>query len=129
MTGIISIIISAVNLIFSKNLMLLFNSDAEVVSSGINYLLIVSSFYILFSTMFVVNAVFRGAGDTLIPMFFTLFALWVVRIPVSYYLSTKMGETGIWWGIPAAWLVGSLLAIIYYYSGNWKKKVIVKYAH
>ncbi|MBE0641489.1 MAG: MATE family efflux transporter, partial [Bacteroidales bacterium] len=104
----------------------LFTKDPEVVAIGEEYLLIVSFFYIIFGTMFVVNGTLRGAGDTLIPMFITLFSLWFVRIPLSYYLSTRMGITGIWWGIPIAWFLGMTLSYLYYLSGKWKSKVVVK---
>jgi len=76
--------------------------------------------------MFSFTAVFRGAGDTLVPMFITLFALWFIRIPVSWYLSTIMGETGIWWGIPIAWGFGLTFSSVYYWMGKWKKKAVVK---
>ena len=48
--------------------MSLFTTDAEVINIGEQYLIIVSSFYILFSTMVVFNGLLRGAGATLIPM-------------------------------------------------------------
>ena len=68
----------------------------------------------------------RGAGATLIPMFITLFSLWIIRIPLAYILSSKIGVTGIWWAIPIAWFLGAVLSYIYYLQGNWKKKVVVK---
>jgi putative MATE family efflux protein len=127
MTSAISIIITVVALLFSKDLIGIFTDDQNVIAVGSRYLIIVSSFYILFSTMFILNGVMRGAGDTLIPMFITLIALWFVRIPVSYFLSQEMGETGIWWAIPIGWFLGMLLSWIYYLRGNWRKKAIVKY--
>lgn len=127
MTSIISIIVSAVSVIFREELFGLFTNDINVINIGAEYLIIVASFYITFSTMFIVGGVMRGAGDTLVPMFITLFVLWVVRIPVSYYLSQDIGEAGIWWGIPIAWFLGMALQYIYYLSGKWKTKAVVKY--
>jgi putative MATE family efflux protein len=121
-----SLILSAIVIIFGKNLMGIFTPDPLVIEHGYDYLVIVGSFYIVFSTLFVVNAVMRGAGDTLVPMFITLIALWVVRVPVSYLLAAKIGETGIWWAVPIGWGIGMILTIIYYYSGKWKTKVLVK---
>jgi Na+-driven multidrug efflux pump len=105
----------------------IFTNDPNVIAIGTTYLVLVSSFYIIFSTMFVLNGVMRGAGDTLIPMFITLIALWFVRIPVSYFLSKEIGEVGIWWAIPIGWFLGMLLSWFYYLKGNWKKKAVVKY--
>ena len=125
-SGLFAVVFSAIVLIFARPLMSIFTPENDVIEVGINYLLIVSPFYIIFSGMFSVNAVFRGAGDTLIPMFITLMALWLVRVPISHFLSLDYGETGIWWGIPLAWLFGFVVSLLYYKSGRWRKNVIVK---
>jgi len=77
--------------------------------------------------MFITQGVLRGAGDTLIPMFITLLALWVIRIPISWLLAQKMGYVGIWWGIPIAWGFGVMASFLYYKTGKWKKKAVVKH--
>jgi putative MATE family efflux protein len=127
MTAVISVFITIVAILFARPLMGVFTDDPNVIDIGVKYLVIVSSFYILFSTMFVLNGVMRGAGDTLFPMFITLIALWLVRIPVSYLLSNNIGETGIWWAIPIGWFLGMLLSWIYYLTGRWKTKGVVKH--
>jgi len=127
MTSIVSVLITIIAILFARPLMGVFTDDPNVIDIGVRYLVIVSSFYIFFSTMFVLNGVMRGAGDTLIPMFITLIALWLVRIPVSYLLSKNMGETGIWWAIPIGWFLGMLLSWIYYLTGRWKIKGVVKH--
>jgi len=120
-------------------LMNLFTADTEVIRIGGEYLTIVTSFYLLFTAMFVYSGVMRGAGDTLIPMFLTLFSLWIIRIPAAIYLSREsihifgwsfhgagLGASGIWWSIPAGWAFGVLLSFIYYRTGRWKTKAVVK---
>jgi Na+-driven multidrug efflux pump len=125
MTTILTVILTAVTIIFSSALMSMFTDDIDVIRIGKNYLVIVSAFYVVFSAMMVSNGVMRGAGDTLIPMFITLFSLWVLRIPISYFLSGYIGSDGIWWSIPIAWFFGFIFSYLYYLSGRWKKKVIV----
>lgn len=126
MTSVISIAVSLLAVAFSEGMMRIFTNDAEIIAIGADYLLIVSSFYLFFSAMFVISGVMRGAGDTLIPMFITLLSLWLVRIPVSWSLSKIIGIQGIWWGIPIAWFLGMSGAWLYYRSGRWKNKAIVK---
>lgn len=121
-----SISMTVVALFWSEPLMKIFSNDPEVIAIGKDYLIIVSLFYLLFSTMFVYNGLLRGAGATLIPMFTTLFSLWLVRIPLAVFLSRFMGETGIWWSIPIAWFFGVAGAMLYYKFGNWKDKAVVK---
>ncbi len=122
MSSIVSIIFTIVFVFFGTEVMKMFTKSDEVIKIGNTYLQIVSPFYIAFSIMFSFNAVFRGSGDTIVPLFITLFALWFVRVPSSYFLSIEFGETGIWWGIPIAWVVAGLLSFFYYLNGRWKKK-------
>lgn len=125
MSSLVAIAISIFFYFFSSNLMSLFTDDQAVITIGQEYLIIVSSFYILFSGLFSTNAVMRGAGDTMIPMFITIISLWLIRVPVSYIMSTHFGEKGIWWALPITWAVGFTLSYIYYKTGRWKKKKIV----
>jgi putative MATE family efflux protein len=127
MTAIITIAVTLLAVIFAKPLFYLFTNDAEVVEIGIHYLYIVSPFYLLFSSMFVLMGVLRGAGDTIMPMVFTIISLWIVRVPASYYLSQAIGVNGIWWGIPVAWAIGMGGSLWYYSTGKWKTKAIVKH--
>ncbi len=127
MSNFVALVTGFIAIIFAGPLMAVFTKDAQVIEIGRQYLLIVPFFYMVFATMFTINGVMRGAGDTLIPMIITIISLWIVRIPVSYYLSLHMGTRGIWWGIPIAWFVGIILAFSYYKTGRWKKKGIVRH--
>ena len=127
MSGIVTIVTTIFIVFFGHLVMSLFTKDPEVIRLGDQYLTIVSIFYLLFTLMFIYNGVMRGAGDTMIPMFFSLLSLWIIRIPMAYFMSAKIGPTGIWWAIPAGWLIGLALSFVYYKSGRWKKKAVVKY--
>ena len=129
MTSIISAGISLVTVVFGEFLMKMFTNDAVVIKMGGDYLRIIGSFYILFSLMFVINGLLRGAGDTLVPMFISLFSLWIIRIPVAWLLAKNpaIGVHGIWWSIPVGWFSGVILYYAYYRMGYWKKKAVVKY--
>lgn len=127
MTSVVSIAVTILNVFFGRYIMAMFTTDINVIEVGYQYLVIVSSFYIVFSTMFVIGGVMRGAGDTLIPMFITLFALWVVRIPMAYFLAPRFGVIGIWWAIPIGWVIGMTLSYGYYLTSRWKRKVVVKF--
>jgi len=134
-----AIVITVLIIIFKLPLMRLFTTDQAVITIGGDYLTIVTSFYMLFTGMFIYSGVMRGAGDTIIPMFITLFSLWVIRIPTALFLSQEtvhlfglsikgagMGEAGIWWSIPGGWGFGMVLSFIYYRTGRWKTKSILK---
>lgn len=107
--------------IFGWHLIAMFNPDPAVVAVGARYLLIAGGFYIVFSSMFVVNGALRGAGDTMIPMLVTVLALWVIRVPVSTFLAGRIGLDGIWWGAPVAWCAGLAFSAGYFATGRWKR--------
>lgn len=113
--------------LFGRQLMGIFTVDEGVIAIGAEYLLIVGSFYAIFGIMFINNGVMRGAGDVFIPMISTLLALWVVRVPAALVFTRVfgMGTNGIWWSIPAGWMVGFIFTSLYYRSGKWKTKTIV----
>jgi putative MATE family efflux protein len=127
LSSVTSVLITTVVILFRFSLMSLFSKDIHVIETGMEYLVIVSSSYLIFSTMLSINGTLRGAGDTVVPMFISLFSLWVIRIPFAYFLSGRYGETGIWLAVPIAWMIGALFSFFYYLTGNWKKKVIVKH--
>ena len=125
MSSVVSLAVTLLAVLLRHQLISMFSSDPEVIRIGAEYLLVVCSFYIVFSAMFVIGGVLSGAGATLIPMFITLFALWVIRIPASWWLSQKFGSIGIWWAIPMGWMIGAGFSWLYYLKGNWRKKVVV----
>ena len=125
MSSLVSLGVSAFVLLGATFLMNLFTNDTEVIRTGREYLLIVGGFYVVFSAMFIISGVMRGAGDTLIPMFFSLISLWIIRIPAAWILSDHFGEIGIWWSMPIGWMVGLILSFAYYLTGNWKRRTII----
>ncbi len=127
MSSMVAVVTSLIIMIFREPLMTLFTSDPEVIQIGARYLLIVGGFYVLFSSMFVIGGVMRGAGDTIVPMFITLLSLWLFRIPLAAILSRSIGVDGIWWAIPIAWFMGMTLSFLYYRTGKWKTKTVVKF--
>ncbi|HAH56746.1 MAG: MATE family efflux transporter [Lentimicrobiaceae bacterium] len=128
MSALTAVVTSVVIMLFRNPLMHLFTNDIAVIKIGAHYLMIISGFYLIFSSMFVVGGVMRGAGDTIIPMFITLFSLWIVRIPLAAVMSATMGVDGIWWSVPIAWTSGLLLSYLYYRTGRWKTKGVIKQA-
>jgi putative MATE family efflux protein len=125
-SGGFAVLVSLTMVFFKVPLMRIFTTDARVIAVGSDYLVIVGSFYILFSSMFITGSVPRGAGDTLIPMFITIFSLWLIRIPLAALLSSRIGTDGIWWAVPIAWGGGCAANVMYYLSGRWKSHVLVK---
>lgn len=122
----ISLITSVVINIFGEQLIGLFNTEPGVIKEGKAYIVRVASFYAVVGAMFITNGVMRGAGDTIVPMITSLLSMLVIRVPVAYFLAERLGSNGIWWSIPAGWVIGAALTQFYYHSGRWKKKALIK---
>ena len=129
MTSAITSFISLVVVIFPGPILALFGlgGDAKVMEIGITYLRMVGSSYIFFGIMFISTGVINGAGHTMTTMVFSLFSLWVVRVPVSWLLSrTSLGIKGIWIAVILSFIVTMTVSLTYYRSGRWKKAIISK---
>ena len=121
-----ALIISVLIIFFGRSLIKFFSPDHQVISIGQNYLIIVSSFYLILSVMFTFTGFLRGAGATFIPMLTSFMSLYLFRIPIAYFLSGKIGVNGIWWSEPIGWAAGTIILISYYLTGKWKGKEVVK---
>jgi putative MATE family efflux protein len=66
---------------------------------------------------------FMTAGATVYPMLVTLFALWIIELPLAYLLSQPlgMGQLGIPWAVTVASLARPACHIPYFLSGRWMR--------
>lgn len=121
-----SIAVSAILYPLSGFLMRMFSQEAEVISSGVSYLHCVLPFYFMLAMVFLYGAVMRGAGEMIIPMISSILSLWLARIPIAYLIAAVWGKEYIYLSYAAGWLIGILVSGIYYATGKWKKRRIIK---
>lgn len=124
---VIALLISGLVIFSSESLMKIFISknEVEVINIGKKYLTIIGSSYFLFSLMFSLNGVIKGAGDTFISMLITFISLWIIRVPLAYTLSVKYEYSGIWIATPISWAFGTLITYFYYKTNKWQSKNII----
>ncbi len=108
---------------FPRLILSVFIHHEPVLEIGIDYLHIVAPCYFLFALMFVSAGVVNGAGQTLVPMLFTLISLWIVRVPLAWFLSqrTSLAIHGIWIAMAAGFAVTATVGYLYYVFGGWRK--------
>jgi putative MATE family efflux protein len=110
-----------------RTLLSMFTSDAAVLAAGADYLKWLSLAWIPFAANFTMTGVLRGAGDTVATLFTTVFALWLVRVPLVRILaSTSLGVTGVWMGMAASPIAAFAATYAYYRSGRWKGRRLVQ---
>jgi len=101
------------------------NSNVHIAEIATNLLIITAIFQFPDGLQSVFLGVLRGLKDVWIPTLITIFAYWVVSIPLGRFLAFNygLGEVGIWLG-----LVGGLTlsAAFLYFRMQYKIKMLIK---
>lgn len=110
-----TIIISIVVWIFSKNFIGLFisSNEMQVIATGVSYLRIEGSFYILIGFLFMFYGLFRGLGNVKISIALTIISLGT-RVMLAYALAPIMGTTIIWASIVIGWVLADITGLVLY---------------
>ncbi|MBP1934041.1 putative MATE family efflux protein [Ammoniphilus resinae] len=111
--------------LFSQHILSWFLTNQSTLEIAHSLLMITLWSYLVFGHAMIVSSMMRASGTVLWPMVFGIVSIWLVEVPVAYYLSsfTSLGIKGIWIGYPAAFFVNLLLQYTYYRL-IWKKKRI-----
>ena len=117
---------SIVIFFFAENIVHLFNKEHELVSITANFLRINIVSYLVFGVAVVLMNSLNGVGDTAIPMWTTMLTMWLVQVPMAYFLPrmTNLGVYGIRWGIVTGIVIRAAVYTFYFRSGKWKSKEI-----
>lgn len=111
----------AMMILFGRQLVGLFDGNANVTEIGYGYILRLEPFYWIYGIMFILNAVMNGAGEVRMPMVANLVLFWVIRLPAAYLLSTYSHPYNIFLCYPISWFGGFLVSAIYYRTGRWRR--------
>ena len=120
-----SLIISALALVvipLGPFILKMFSSDPAVIDAGMIYLSNVMPLFLLLAIVFTLNAVIRGAGESVIPMIGSLISIWLGRIPAAYYIAANIGKEYLFYSYGVGWVLWLLISGPYYLSGRWKAK-------
>lgn len=104
-------------MIASKILINIFmnNPSMEALSSGVQFLHIVSPFYFVVSVKLVSDGTLRGAGMMKQFMVATFTDL-ILRVVLAFLLSIPFASTGIWCAWPIGWTIGTIVSLFFYYK-------------
>ena len=109
---------------------------AAVAADAIPLLQLVAFSMPSLALVIILNGALRGAGDTRVPLIFTLLGLLGVRVPLAYYLAWSevnipllgitlagqgMGLIGAWYAMVADVVLRSVLVVGRFYQGGWRK--------
>lgn len=89
--------------------------------TGVIFLRILSPFYFVVAAKLTADGILRGAG--LMRQFMAAtFTDLILRVVLAILLSrTALGATGIWCAWPGGWCTGTIVSLLFYRAGPWRK--------
>ena len=128
-----SAVITALILLFGRYLMAIFTNTAELVEMSFTMMKILAVGYIAMEVTQCLSGIMRGAGDTVTPMWISIFNSVVLRIPAAYLLvwltrtpELPQGDCRMMFvSLLLTWIAGACLTFVMYRLGRWKGKAII----
>lgn len=96
-------------------------STKLALDTGVMFFKIVSPFYPVICIKLITDGVLRGSG-CMKQFMVSTFADLLLRVVLAFVFAGFWGAVGIWISWPAGWILGTMLACIYYKKGTWKGK-------
>lgn len=96
------------------------NPTGLAMDTGVEILRILAPFYCVVAAKLVADGVLRGAGKMRQFMVATFTDL-ILRVVLAKLLSDVLGAVGIWMAWPIGWSVATVLSLLFYGHGKWKK--------
>jgi len=123
LSGVMSIA-SLVVLLWAENIIHIFSAEPELVELASTFLRIATASYIVMGLTAALQQCVNGAGDTMVPMIVMLLNMWLVQIPLAFFLPriTSLDVYGVRWAIVAGSVSSAIAYTIYYRLGRWKYK-------
>ena len=125
MTAVVAVPFTIIYAFFGGGALSLFlnNESAGAAAIGTAFLRIVSPFYVIVGIKIMMDSVLRGAG-AMLTFTITTFADLLLRVVLAFIMSDFLGTDGIWWSWPVGWCVSTVLSVVFYFCGTWRKKAI-----
>ena len=108
---------------FAPELMSIMSPVEEVISQGTEALRVEAWAEPMFAAAIVVNGVFIGAGDTLIPAAMSLCSMWFVRLTLAATLAPKYGLKGVWTAMAIELTFRGTIFLARLFKGRWAEKL------
>jgi len=117
-------VIVAVEVIFARRLVTLFDDTPAVVDLGVKYLYICAPSFLVVPFGMILSRAMGGAGVSWAPLIGTAIVLLGVRIPMAYLFTHTlgMGTVGVFWAIAIPNVLEGLATLAIFKTGVWKHK-------
>jgi putative MATE family efflux protein len=121
MGAIIGTTLALVYLIFPVFALKIFTTEIGVINYSVPILKIVALNQALLAFVIIMVGALRGAGDTKGAMYITIIRLWLIFIPLSYYLIvvSDYGVAGVWIAEIISFLIVALIVVRRFIKMEW----------
>lgn len=99
--------------------------SAVAFETGTAYFRFIGLFFSMLGFKAITDGILRGAGDLKVYMLANLINLGI-RVAVAQLCSPIWGIRLIWYAVPMGWTANYLISYLWYRTGNWRKKCLVK---
>lgn len=103
---------AAIMYIFSYDLLRLLTPIKEIRVLSTKVLRIQAFAEPFFAAAIVGSGVFRGFKDTMIPSIINFSTMWLIRLPLAYFLSKRIGLSGVWYAMAIQLIICGMLFIM-----------------
>lgn len=113
-------------LLWAESIIRIFSTETGLVEIASTFIRIEAAGYLVMGFVAVLQMCISGAGDTMPPMLFSLLMIWVVLLPLAFFLPqvTNLGMYGVRWAIVASVVAGAVAYATYFRMGRWKRKKV-----
>jgi len=122
--AIVMLVASAVFLLQAEGIVGIFSAESGLVGIGSDFLRIAVAGYLLMGLVVVFQQAISGAGDTFPAMLISLLMVWVIQLPLAFFLPRigNLGVYGVRWALVIGIVIGAVTYAIYFRMGRWKRK-------
>ena len=123
----LTLVLSVLLYVLAEPAVRIFTQDAEIIHLGGQMFRMLCFFYWAMALNVVFTSLMRGAGDTTAVMVISVVGA-VIRVPLAWLLAIRpepMIFRNIFLASGICNLVMLAMSLVYYMTGNWKKKVVV----
>lgn len=108
--------------VFPDVIVSVFNDDPLVVSYGVSFLRIIPISYLVVGISMTISGAFLGSGHAIPALTINVLRVIVLSVPLAYFFSQTAGLEGVWWGILISSIIASVVAMLWFKKGTWKRK-------
>lgn len=110
----------------SSGIVSIFSEDPEVIAMASDFLSIMALWCFTNGTYNMTIGLFQGSGHTMVTMAVDASRLWVFRFATLFFCETilHLGVRSIWYSVVVSNGLSSLVLIVLYFTGLWKKDII-----